>query len=188
MDNAEPKWSEERFHAICAEVRGLLESLQFPSASIQCVPVSGLTGANVVSGSPTGERKGKSSLAPAVNMAEACPWYRGASLLEILDQLPIVDPPTSGTASLRAVVSSVSDGQKGCDVTVKVLRGRLQVGHTVGFLGGADGVATVKQIKAGNDSRPLTELNEREQGCVTLVDRYSALSNFSSLNRNILLT
>ena len=173
MDHTEPAWSEGRYNSVCGEVRRLLESLQFAPASIQCIPVSGLTGANVVSAdsAPTG---GKSAFS-TVNMTEVCPWYRGPTLLEVLDLLPIVSSPVSTAAlSLRAVVSSVTDSQKGCDASVKILRGKLKVGQTVGFLGGADGVACVRSMRAGSDSRPLFELSEREQGIVTLVDKYVA--------------
>lgn len=171
MDRTEPAWCEGRYNSVCGEVRRLLESLQFAPASIQCIPVSGLTGANVVSAVPAA--KGGRSAFSTVNMTEVCPWYRGPTLLEALDFLPIISTTASDatSSSLRAVVSSVSDSQKGCDVSVKILRGKLKVGQTVGFLGGADGVASVKSMRAGSDSRPLPELGEREQGIVTLVDR-----------------
>lgn len=171
MDNTEPKWDKDRYDSICVQVRALLESLQFPAASIQCVPVSGITGANVLTGTPAAQKVKKSTLAPVVNMSEVCPWYSGASLMEMIDSLPLADSLVLSSSSLRAVVTSVSDNHKGCDVTVKILRGRLKVGQTVGYLGGTGGVATAKFIRSGKDGRTLNELHVREQGEITLVDR-----------------
>lgn len=172
MDKTEPAWSEARYNSICRQLRDLLESLQFPHSSIQCVPVSGLTGANVVSGA-VDTKIAKSAMLSTVSMTDVCPWYVGPALLEALDCLPVMCTATcvSTSTSLRAVVSSVSDSSKGCDVTVKILRGRLMVGQTVGFLGGPDGVATAKFMRAGDESRPLTQLSEGEQGQVLLCDR-----------------
>ena len=171
MDNTEPKWSEHRYNSICIQVLGLLESLQFPRFSIQCVPVSGLTGANIMNNLVSGGES-RSTLAPIVKMSEVCPWYHGETLLEIIDGLPIVEPPKSSACSLRAVVSSVLDSQKGCEALVKILRGKLKVGHTVGYLGGPDGVATVKSIRAGHGGRQLGVLKEREQAYVSFVNRF----------------
>lgn len=179
MDRTDPPWNEDRYNRVTSEVRALLASLQFPPTSVQFIPVSGLTGANVETSNPA-IKSGKATTITPVCMSDVCPWYHGPALLEVLDTLPIVNLSASSlSSSLRAVVSSVSDSSKGCDVAVKILRGTLQVGQTVGFHGGADGVATIKSIWAGSDHRPLTELLEREQGKVTLSDRYSSCTYFS---------
>lgn len=171
MDMTEPAWSEDRYNSISSDIRALLESLQFPASSIRSIPVSGLTGVNLTS---TPVSTGKSSaIGAALSVAETCPWYTGPTLLEVMDALPVAlvahsDKP----ASLRAIVSSVMDTHKSCEANIKVLRGRLRIGQTVGFLGGAEGVATVKSIRSGDSTQHLTVLREREQGLVTLVDRY----------------
>ena len=48
MDNLTVPWSHERFVRIKTEVQHLLEELQFSSKVIRFVPLSGLTGENLV--------------------------------------------------------------------------------------------------------------------------------------------
>lgn len=48
MDTLTPAWSEDRYQQIKAEVGALLEELQFPPRGIRFIPLSGLTGENVV--------------------------------------------------------------------------------------------------------------------------------------------
>jgi hypothetical protein len=73
--------------------------------------------------------------------------------------------------SLRAIITAFSNKHNGCEATIKILRGRLRLGCSVGFLGGSVGVLTVKSILAGDDNQPLDELLCGEEGFITLTDR-----------------
>ena len=48
MDNSTPPWSQDRFNLIESQIRFLLEELQFSKKSIRFIPLSGLSGENLV--------------------------------------------------------------------------------------------------------------------------------------------
>ena len=184
MDSTVPVWSEERFQSICTDVRELLVSLRFLETSIQFIPVSGLSGVNVCTGSGILPTPPKKKISDAASPIRVCSWYSGPSVLEALDSLNLSSsshaisagkPPSEH--SLRAVVSSVFDRQAGCEVGVKILRGTLKQGRKLGFLGGAIGTATVHAVYSGDDRQPVDCLAEGEQGSVLLVNRYATLCN-----------
>ncbi len=179
MDNTLPSWSQDRYNAVCSEVGTLLQSLRFDPASVRYIPVSGLTGINVAVGGSVPPKPTKGSSHSSA--APVCSWYTGQSILEALDSLDPISRKSGSRpgseysavpSSLRAVVSYVTDHHKGCEVGVKILRGRLQRGRKVGFLGGAIGVATAHAVYTGDDHAPVDELCEGEQGAVLLVDRF----------------
>ena len=86
MDEPTVQWSEERYREICGKLAPFLKQVGFRANDIVWVPVSGYTGAN---------------LRERIDAAR-CPWYRGESLLELLDGLQL--PPRPVDAPLRMTV------------------------------------------------------------------------------------
>ena len=69
-------WDRERFEAIADAYRGLARRLEI--ACVECIPISALTGANVLA--PSGEM----------------PWYRGPALLEWLETIEVSSDLATG--------------------------------------------------------------------------------------------
>lgn len=121
MDNTTPTaWSADRCHVIESAIRTLLcDEMQFHSQHVRIVPLSGLTGQNIVA------------------LDEDCPlksWYTGPTLLQAIDSFIV---PTRGVdRPLRAVVHEVvsADLNRGrYELEVSVLQGKLASEHTLGF-------------------------------------------------------
>lgn len=156
MDSTQPAWDRERFQRIEGDLRALLGELQFPPRSVRVVPVSGLTGQNLV------------------GCDAACPlaaWYTGKTLLETMNS---VRPPTRRVrAPLRAVVTAVVAAHatvaKGCEVAVAVLQGQLRAGRGVGLTSAA-GAATAKNVRDA-DGGAVAAIAAGCKGVVHLVDR-----------------
>jgi elongation factor 1 alpha-like protein len=156
MDTVEPPWDPARFSRIESEIGALLAELQFPPRAVRFVPLSGLTGENLVT------------------LSETCAlreWYTGRTLLHTMNS---VQPPTRRTrAPLRAVITSVLAAHgsvaKGCEVAVSVLQGTLRVGRGVG-LASAAGAATAKKLLDA-EGAPLRAITAGSKGTVQLVDR-----------------
>ena len=71
MDSITPIWDQNRFQRIQSDLLALLEELQFSRKSIRFVPLSGLTGENLVT------------------LSEECPlrmWYTGKTLLDMMNR------------------------------------------------------------------------------------------------------
>jgi elongation factor 1 alpha-like protein len=154
MDAFNPAWDQGRFLLIETQMRALLEELQFPPKAIRFVPLSGLSGVNLIT--PPGTDCALSS------------WYTGPTLLQAMDTFK--PPVRRMDAPLRAVITSVlAEGPKGCDVSVSVLQGRIRVGRGVG-LASAAGAATVKKVSDANGTQ-LNVLVAGEKGTVQLIDR-----------------
>jgi bifunctional enzyme CysN/CysC len=79
-------YSESAFNTVAAEFKAFAANLGL--AGVQAMPVSALLGDNVLSG------------------GAHMPWYRGASLMQYLDALPLQDLPT--TQALRLPVQWVN--------------------------------------------------------------------------------
>ena len=72
MDECE--WAESRFTEIQSKLNPFLKSLGFNlDADVSWIPIAGLEGSNL-----------KQVVDPAV-----CPWYKGPSLLELLDSVDL---------------------------------------------------------------------------------------------------
>lgn len=127
-------WSEGRCNYIEAQIRSLLcDEMHFNDKYVRVVPLSGLTGQNIVA------------------LDEDCAlksWYKGPTLLEAIDSFVV--PVRAYQKSLRAVVHEVMsvDVNRGrCELEVSVLQGKLSSGRTVAFYdtagtGGAHGIHT----------------------------------------------
>ena len=121
MDNTTPTaWSGDRCHYIEGAIRTLLcEEMQFNPQYVRIVPLSGLTGQNIVA------------------LDEDCPlksWYAGPTLLQAIDSFVV--PPRGVDRPLRAVVHEVvsADLNRGrYELEVSVLQGKLASDHTLGF-------------------------------------------------------
>jgi len=74
-------YSEEQFKAICQDYHAFAADLGF--SEICCIPMSALAGDNVITHS------------------ELTPWYRGTTLLEYLETLPVRDEATSKPFRMR---------------------------------------------------------------------------------------
>ena len=158
MDSTQPAWDRGRFARIEGDVRALLEEVQFPARSVRVIPVSGLTGENLVGR----DRTAASPLAA---------WYAGKTLLETMDS---VRPPTRRVrAPLRAVVTAVvathATAAKGCEMAFTVLQGQLRAGRGVGLTSAA-GAATAKNVRDA-DGAPVAVVAAGCKGVVHLVDR-----------------
>lgn len=83
MDEKTVKWSKARYEEIQSKMKPFLRhSCGFRlKRDVQWVPISGMTGENL---------KDRAT-------AETCPWYRGPSLIELLDKIPVSnrDPKAS---------------------------------------------------------------------------------------------
>lgn len=121
MDCTVPSaWSESRCYFIEAQIRSLLcDEMHFNEKYVRVIPLSGLTGQNIVA------------------LDEDCAlkaWYKGPTLLQAIDSFVV--PVRAYQKSLRAVVHEVVsvDAHKGrCEVEISVLQGKLTSGRTVAF-------------------------------------------------------
>jgi hypothetical protein len=121
MDSTIPEpWSQARCEEIDAAMRSLLcNEMHFNEKHIRVVPLSGLTGQNIV------------------KLDGDCPlrrWYSGPTLLEAIDCFLV--PTRSWQKPLRAVVQEVTSSDPNrarCELEVCVLQGKLRTDRTVAF-------------------------------------------------------
>lgn len=74
MDDPSVKWDQGRWNEIREGLIPFLLKTGYKENDIYWVPISGLTGANLVNRD---------------DMKTTCPWYDGPCFLEILDKMPI---------------------------------------------------------------------------------------------------
>jgi elongation factor 1 alpha-like protein len=97
MDDQNIHWSFERFQHIKTKMIDFLKSLDYKEEQIQVIPVSGLRGDNLTERIPTTLTKedaislSDQSLSPSAVLEKQMSWYKGPTLLDILDSL---SPPT----------------------------------------------------------------------------------------------
>lgn len=72
MDDPTVNWCEVRFNVIKENLTTFLIKRGYREDRISFVPISGLTGENVVE--PLGDK---------------CPWYKGQTLVQVLERLPL---------------------------------------------------------------------------------------------------
>ena len=117
-------FSQTRFEEITAKIGAFLQATGFKPANVVYIPVSGLTGANIV-------ERGEERLG----------WYSGATLVEALDNLPNFKRQSKGMP-LRM---SVSDTLKG-GIAGTIQTGEVSCGSKVVILPG-NVTGTVKAIE-----------------------------------------
>jgi peptide chain release factor subunit 3 len=77
MDEPTVQWSEERFQEICDKLAPFLKQIGYRPQEVSWVPVSGFTGENL-----------REPVHPST-----CAWYKGGSLLQVLDALKLPPRP-----------------------------------------------------------------------------------------------
>ncbi len=161
MDTTSPEpWSQARFNQIETEIKALLVELQFGTKAVRCVPVSSLEGINLVP--PTNSQN--------EHERKLREWYDGPSLLEMMNTFK--EPPRQINRPLRASIVAInSESQKGFEIRVKVLQGRLRRGRGVG-IALIQGVFDVRKITK-EDGTVVDTLPAGEIGTVILADRFA---------------
>jgi elongation factor 1 alpha-like protein len=115
MDSCE--WDKNRFDCIEVEVRALLTSLQFGPKAVRFLPVSGLSGENLMALSADN---------PVNN------WYNGPTLIKAIDTFK--EPVRPVNKPLRAIETAImKESKQTCEVSVKVLQGRVLKGRGLGI-------------------------------------------------------
>jgi peptide chain release factor subunit 3 len=143
MDDPTVNWSKERFDECVDKLTPFLKATGYNvKKDIQFIPISGLTGANMI----------------VHTTPQQCPWYDGPTVLGMLDSLPPME--RKAEAPLRIpVVDSFKD--RGLTVIMgKVESGTLAVGQTIFLMPGkvaleVTGIntetATIQKAKPGEN-------------------------------------
>ncbi len=137
MDATQPKYSEEKFNAVKAEISKLLTMVGTKPDDVQFVPTSAFVGDNVV------------------NKSDNLPWWKGPTLVECLNNLEIPQKPTK--LPLRIPVQDVySITGIGTVPVGRVETGVVKVGDKVTFApSGAGG--EVKSIEMHHEMMEKAE-------------------------------
>lgn len=111
MDDPTVEWSEDRYNDVIGKLKPYLKKTGFKSNEVHFMPCSGFTGANL-----------KDKADPKV-----CPWYKGPSFLDFLEELPDFEWPSD-----QPVKVLVSDRYKdmGTIVIGKIERGIIKKGDS----------------------------------------------------------
>ncbi|KAL0490498.1 peptide chain release factor subunit 3 [Acrasis kona] len=114
MDEPTVKWAQERFDQIVKDLSQFLKGLGYDmKKNVQFIPIAGLTGVNI-----------KDPLSP-----EICPWYKGHSLIQALDNIPSLNRKQEGALRVPII-----DKYKDRGITVvlgKVESGTITKGQKV---------------------------------------------------------
>ena len=112
MDDHSVNWSEARWAEIKTNLLPFLNKSGYKSDDVFFVPISGLTGDNILE--PVGDR---------------CPWYKGPTLIEILDDLPVENRNITGP--LRIPILDKSKEENKITAFGKIESGMIQVGDGI---------------------------------------------------------
>ena len=108
------EWREERYRQVLALLLPFLRSTGFKEKDVQCVPVSGLTGENLV----------------ARKEEKLSSWYSGPTLLQLIDTLPL--PRRSVDRPFRCCISEVFRSQSlGVTVAGRIDSGCVMKGDSL---------------------------------------------------------
>ena len=110
MDEATVSWKKSRWDQIQSSLTPFLSQCGYKESDIYWVPISGLTGANIVE-----------SVSNTI-----CSWYSGPTLLEILDNMPI--EPRNAEAPLRIPILDKMKDSNRTVVFGKVEQGTVRLG------------------------------------------------------------
>ncbi|MCW4005897.1 MAG: translation elongation factor EF-1 subunit alpha [Candidatus Bathyarchaeota archaeon] len=137
MDDISVNYSQERYDEIKNEVTRMLKMVGYKVDKLNCVPVSGWTGENLV------------------KRSDKMPWYTGPTLLEALDALEL--PPKPTNKPLRVPVQDVYTITGIGTVPVgRVETGVLKPGTSVVFMP-SNKKAEVKSMEMHHTSVPVAE-------------------------------
>lgn len=110
MDEATVSWKKQRWDDIRASLTPFLRGCGYTENDLFWVPISGLTGQNIVEPVPS----------------SVCNWYEGPTLLDILDKMPI--EPRNATAPLRIpVLDRMKDSNRSV-IFGKIEQGTVRLG------------------------------------------------------------
>jgi len=112
MDEPTVMWNEDRFNSIRDGLGPFLEKSGYPAKDVFYVPISGLTGANIVK---------------MVDPKE-CAWYKGKTLMNILDDLPVEKRDPQGPLRIP-VLDKVKD--QGIIAHGKIESGTIRIGDKI---------------------------------------------------------
>jgi len=105
MDEAPALWKRPRYDQIKEDLMPFILSVGYKESDLYWVPISGLHGINI-----------KDRVEPKL-----CSWYKGPSLLEILDELPVDDRDPNGPLRIP-----ILDKMK--DATKMIIFGKVECG------------------------------------------------------------
>lgn len=109
MDEPTVKWSEERYCTIVSKVAEYLQKIGYSEEDISSVPVSGLTGDNMMMRSKN------------------CPWYEGSTLVQTLDDIDL--PDKDADKPIRVPIADTDEEEGGRKLIIgKVEQGTLRIG------------------------------------------------------------
>jgi len=135
MDEKTVNWSQERYEEIKTEMSTYLKKLGYQPEKIPFIPCSGWTGDNML------------------ELAEACPWWKGPTLLEALDS--VTEPKRPIDKPLRIPIQDVySIGGIGTVPSGRVETGIINPGMAVTFAPGNIGTYDVKSIEMHHKDIP----------------------------------
>lgn len=112
MDEPSVQWNEDRYNSIRDGLGPFLEKSGYPPQDVFYVPISGLTGANILN---------------LVDPKE-CSWYKGKTLMNILDDLPVETRDANGPVRIP-ILDKVKD--QGIVAHGKIESGTIRIGDKI---------------------------------------------------------
>jgi len=112
MDEQSVQWSEDRWKEIRTKLEPFLERSGYPAKDVYYVPISGLTGDNI-----------DFKVDPKV-----CPWYKGETLMDILDNLPVENRDPNGALRIP-ILEKVKE--QGVVAHGKIESGTIRLGDKI---------------------------------------------------------
>lgn len=112
MDEPSVNWAEGRWTEICTKLEPFLEKSGYSKKDVTYVPISGLSGDNI-----------KEKVKP-----EVCPWYKGDTLMTILDNLPLENRDPNGPLRMP-IIERVKE--QGVVAHGKIESGTIHVGDKI---------------------------------------------------------
>ena len=112
MDEPSVQWAEGRWNEIRTKLEPFLEKSGYSAKDVTYVPISGLTGDNI-------DKK----VDPSV-----CSWYKGDTLMKILDELPVENRDPKGALRMP-ILERVKE--QGVVAHGKIEQGLISIGDKV---------------------------------------------------------
>lgn len=112
MDEPSVQWAEGRWNEIRTKLEPFLEKSGYSAKDVTYVPISGLTGDNI-----------KKLVDPSV-----CSWYKGDTLMKILDELPVENRDPKGALRMP-ILERVKE--QGVVAHGKIEQGLISIGDKV---------------------------------------------------------
>ena len=111
MDDGSVGWSETRWKEIQTNLLPFLNKSGYKDSDVFFVPISGLTGDNILN--PVGDK---------------CTWYKGPTLMEILDNLPVETRYANGPLRIP-ILDKMKDS--GVIAHGKIESGQIRIGDKI---------------------------------------------------------